>query len=122
MTKHNIIFDDTIENWDEQTEVIVIGSGFAGLSAAIEAHEAGSTVIVFEKMKAYGGNSIISDGGIAAPNTKLQKKYGISDSCDLMYEDMIKAGLGLNYPELVRTVVDNANKVFSWTIEYRGVE
>lgn len=122
MRKNTIIFEDWIYNWDEVTDVVVIGSGFAGLSAALEAHEAGASVVILEKMKAYGGNSIISDGGIAAPGTNLQKKYGINDSADMMYNDMLKAGLGLNYPELVKVLVDNANDAFEWSIDYLGVE
>jgi len=122
MKENTMIFEDKINNWDEVTDVVVIGSGFAGLSAAIEAHKGGASVIVLEKMKASGGNSIISDGGIAAPGTDLQKKYGINDSADMMYEDMLKAGLGLNVPELVRVLVDNARDTFEWSIDYLGVE
>jgi len=122
MRENTMIFEDRINNWDEVTDVVVIGSGFAGLSAAIEAHEAGASVIVLEKMKAYGGNSIISDGGIAAPGTNLQKKHGINDSADMMYKDMLKAGLGLNDPELVSVLVDNAKDTFEWSIDYLGVE
>lgn len=64
--------NDDRENqvWDEVHEVIVIGTGFAGLSAAIEAAQAGADVLVLEKMAAHGGNSIISDGGIAAQSHK----------------------------------------------------
>lgn len=122
MKENAILFEDKINHWDEVTDVVVIGSGFAGLSAAIEAHEAGASVIVLEKMKAVGGNSIISDGGIAAPGTNLQKKHGIHDSTDLMYQDMLKAGLGLNDPELVRVLVDQAKDAFEWSIDYLGVE
>ena len=45
---------------DEQVDVVIIGSGVAGLSAAIEASEAGASVIVLEKMKVTGGNTRIS--------------------------------------------------------------
>lgn len=60
------------QTWDEETDVIIIGSGFAGLAAAIEAKQAGSSVTILEKMKGYGGNSTISDGGIAAAATPMQ--------------------------------------------------
>ena len=103
-------------------DVIVIGSGFAGLSAAIEAAEKGAEVLVVEKMKAFGGNSIISDGGIAAPCTKLQEKFGIIDSVNSMYEDMMKSGLNLNNTKLVRTLVDNAKDSFDWSINHLGIE
>lgn len=122
MDKNSLSFVDKENRWDEVTDVVVIGSGFAGLTAAIEASNAEASVIVFEKMKAVGGNSIISDGGIAAPGTLLQKKFGIADSADMMYVDMLNSGLGLNYPELVRVVVDNAKDVFEWSRDYLGVE
>ena len=111
-----------VEKWNEKTDVLVIGSGFAGLAAAIEAVNAGASVVVLEKMKAAGGNSIISDGGIAAAGTVMQKKRGISDTPGLMYDDMLKAGLGINYPDLVRQVTESSNEVLQWTIDYLGVE
>lgn len=122
MREKTIYFEENIESWDEITDVVVVGSGFAGLTAAIEARNAGASVIILEKMRAVGGNSIISDGGIAAPGTNLQKKYGINDSPEMMYKDMLKAGQGINYPELVRVLVDNANDAFQWSIDYLGVE
>ena len=122
MNKKNSTFENAVKNWDEVTDIIVIGSGFAGLSAAIEAKNCGKNVIILEKMKAIGGNSIISDGGIAAPDTLLQKKFGILDSKEMMYEDMMNSGLGINHPELVRTVVENAKKDFQWSRDYLGVE
>ncbi len=109
-------------NWDEITDVIVIGSGIAGLTAAIEARNCGKSVIIFEKMKAIGGNSIISDGGIAAPGTSIQRNNNIDDSPDKMYEDMINSGLGMNNPNLLRIVVDNAKEAFEWSCDYLGVE
>jgi succinate dehydrogenase/fumarate reductase flavoprotein subunit len=108
--------------WDEITDVAVIGSGFAGLVAAIEAHNTGASVVVLEKMHAPGGNSIISDGGIAAAGTEMQRKQGIEDSPDLMYRDMLRAGLSINYPDLVREVTEKSNEVLQWTIDYLGVE
>lgn len=46
--------------WDESHDVVVIGSGFAGLAAAIEAKKAGADTVVLEKMPTAGGNSIIN--------------------------------------------------------------
>jgi len=111
-----------VVDWNEIVDIVVVGSGFAGLAAAIEARNSGASVLVLEKMKAPGGNSVISDGGIAAAGTALQKKYGFDDSPELMYEDMMRAGLGLNYPELAREVAEKSNEVFQWSIDYLGVE
>jgi succinate dehydrogenase/fumarate reductase flavoprotein subunit len=64
------------EFWDRSTDVIIIGSGAAGLSAAIEARQAGAAVMVFEKMPVTGGNTCISDGGLSAPDNFMQKQLG----------------------------------------------
>jgi len=48
-------------------DVIVIGTGFAGLAAAIEAKRAGASVCMLEKMKAAGGNRLTRAGGAAHP-------------------------------------------------------
>jgi succinate dehydrogenase/fumarate reductase flavoprotein subunit len=110
------------KKWDEEIDVIIVGSGFAGLSAAIEAREAGLSVLVLEKMKGYGGNSTISDGVMAAAGTSLQNQFGIQDTPQKMMADMMKAGLHLNHPELVRTVAENSAETFEWTVDYLGVE
>ncbi len=108
-------------DWDEQKDVVIIGSGVAGLSAAIEADRAGASVIVLEKMKLTGGNTRISDAGLAASNNYLQKKRGIQDSPGLFYEDMMRAGLGLNHPDLVKVVAENAAGAIDWTRDVLGV-
>ena len=107
--------------WDEKTDVVVIGSGLAGLSAALEASGAGASVIVFEKMKVTGGNTRISDGGLAAPGNYLQKKLNIEDSTERFYDDMLQAGLGLNHPDLLRIVTEQASEAIEWTRSALGV-
>ena len=103
-------------------DVVVIGAGFAGLAAAIEAAESGLTVIVLEKMKAPGGNSVISDGGIAAPETEYQQKNGIEDSVPLFFEDMKRAAKGYGNDLLLKTVAGKAKEAFYWTKDHLGVE
>ena len=103
---------------EERFDVIVIGTGFAGLAAAIEAKLAGANVVVLEKMKAAGGNSIISDGGIAVAASPEQAEQHITDSKEQFYQDMIRAGLFLNRPALVHTLANGANDAFEWTKSY----
>ncbi|MFZ7126555.1 MAG: flavocytochrome c [Desulfobacterales bacterium] len=107
--------------WDEQADVVVVGSGAAGLSAALEARKAGATVAVFEKMKVTGGNSRISDGGLAAPGNHLQRQAGVEDSPERFEADMVRAGLGLNHPRLVRVLAEEAAGAIEWTREVLGV-
>lgn len=109
-------------HWDETADVVIVGSGFAGLAAAIEAHNAGSSVIVLEKMMTPGGNSIVNGGALAAADTPQQAKEGIKDSPELMYEDMLRAGLNLNHPDLVRVMTNKSKETVAWTKSYLGVK
>ncbi len=110
------------KKWDETYDVVVIGSGFAGLAAAIEAKNAGASAIVLEKMPLHGGNSVINGGDICAPGTKMQKENGIDDSPELMLKDMLRAGLYLNSPDLAKTLAYNAKDALEWTESYLGVK
>jgi len=116
-----LVRDHRAERHDDY-DVVVVGAGFAGLSAAIEACNAGASVLVIEKMRAPGGNSTISDGGIAAAGTPMQQRAGITDSPELMYSDMLRAGLGLNHPALVRELAQRSADTFQWSIDYLGVK
>ncbi|KAF0807652.1 flavocytochrome c [Alcanivorax xiamenensis] len=54
--------DELLRKWNEEVDVIVVGSGFAGLAAAHEVARAGASVALLEKMRTPGGNSIIVQG------------------------------------------------------------
>ncbi|QSX34131.1 flavocytochrome c [Shewanella avicenniae] len=110
------------KSWDKTFDVIVVGSGFAGLSAAIEAKLAGANVVVLEKMPVLGGNSTINGGCMSAMGSDLQKKLGIKDSKEAMLADMYKAGLGLNYPEQAQMVVEKSNEAYEWCRDYLGAK
>ena len=109
-------------NFDEAYDVVVIGSGFAGLSAALAAREAGASVAVFEKMAFIGGNSSLSGGMFAIPGSSVQKAQGIKDSPEALMRDMERIGLGLGDPEHIRFVCEHAAETFEWTKDFIGVE
>jgi len=76
-------------HWELSADVVVIGSGAAGLPASISAAEQGATVLVIEQNYDIGGHGIQSGGNVAlGGGTSLQKKYGIEDSPDLMFNDL----------------------------------
>jgi hypothetical protein len=77
------------DRWDLQADVIVVGSGAAGLPAAIKAVEAGASVIVVEANYDVGGHAIMSGGHMAlGGGTSAQKKYNIADSPDIVFSDL----------------------------------
>ena len=64
----------------EQTDVIVLGSGAAGLTAALAAHESGAQVRVIERFDRVGGTSAVSGGVIWVANNPRQRAAGMADS------------------------------------------
>src|SRR5438874_306622 len=77
------------QSWDLEADVVVIGAGAAGLSAAIKAADAGASVIVVETNYDIGGHAIISGGNVPlGGGTSAQRKYGIEDSPDLVFADL----------------------------------
>ena len=75
--------------WNFEADVLVIGSGAAGLPAAIKAVEGGATVIVVETNYDVGGHAILSGGHMAlGGGTSAQRKYGIEDSPDIVFSDL----------------------------------
>lgn len=109
------------ESWSDETDLIAIGAGGAGIAAAIEGRDQGLDVIVFESQGMTGGNSAICNGGMAIPGSALQKEQGIEDSPDIMYEDMI-AWYGDDYDEAyVRLMCDELARLYDWMTSL-GVE
>lgn len=70
------------EEWDYHVDFLVVGSGAAGLSAAITAKRNGLDTLVIESMDKWGGTTAISGGGLWMPNNPLMKRDGAQDSIE----------------------------------------
>ncbi|MGZ7442429.1 flavocytochrome c [Paenibacillus sp. TH7-28] len=92
----------------DSADIVVIGAGGAGMTAAIEAQSLGAKVILLEKMPMVGGNTVRAEGGLNAAGTEYQKAQGIEDSPELHFEDTMKGGKNLNNPDLVKVLTENA--------------
>ncbi|MDR3103208.1 MAG: flavocytochrome c [Yokenella regensburgei] len=101
-------------------DVVVIGSGGAGLSAAIQAHDDGARVLVVEKMPTIGGNTIKASAGMNAAETRFQRVKGIEDSKALFYAETLKGGKNKNNPQLLQRFVENAPEAIEW-LATRGI-
>lgn len=95
-------------------DVVVIGAGGAGLAAAVTAHQAGSSVIVVEKMPKVGGNTILSGGALNAVDDGSETALANEDSVELHYTQTYEGGDKQGDPELVRTFVNNAWDGVEW--------
>ncbi|MBP9217859.1 MAG: FAD-dependent oxidoreductase [Sterolibacterium sp.] len=63
-----------------QTDIVIIGSGAGGMTAALAAHDAGLKALIVEKTQYYGGSTARSGGGIWIPNNYLMREAGVTDS------------------------------------------
>ncbi|MBP1904666.1 fumarate reductase flavoprotein subunit [Paenibacillus turicensis] len=103
-----------IDQLKDNYDIIIVGAGGAGMSAALEAKEKGLNPVIFEKMPVAGGNTTKSSSGMNASQTKFQKEQGIEDKNDLFYEETLAGGHNTNDKEMLRFFVDNSASAIDW--------
>lgn len=103
-----------LENPKYDVDVLIIGGGGAGASAAIEAHNGGANVMVVTKLRMGDANSMMAEGGIQAADKP-------NDSPAIHYIDVMGGGHFANRPELVAKLVTEAPEAIQW-LNHLGVE
>lgn len=107
--------------WDETYDVVVVGSGGAGMAAAVKAADQGAKVVVLERLGFPGGNTQLAQGQINAADPVRQPKQGIKDSPELHAKQTLEAGDYRGDPERVRVLCENAYGAITW-LESLGME
>ena len=103
-----------------EADIIVVGAGGAGLTAAKTAADKGASVIILEKSGVIGGNSLCSQMGINAADSKVQEALGMEYATgDLLKEAQMQWG---GREDLVDTYVENSGKAVDWFADALGVE
>ena len=100
-----------------QTDLLIIGGGLAGFSAALQAAQAGLEIILLEKQADIGGSSAMSGGCLAFAGTDLQKSQGIDDSSELLLKDLREVGKFENDEALVQAYVSHQLDTYEWLRE-----
>lgn len=104
-------------------DVVVVGAGGAGFSAAITAKGAGANVVLLEKMPAVGGNSLISGAEMNVAKNWVQPKLGINDdSPELHATDTFKGGDGKGDMKVINVMTHQALDAAKWCRDYLGVQ
>ena len=98
------------EAWDEEADVVVIGTGYSGQASAIEAHDAGATVLMLEKApeEFQGGNSRVCGQGFVAPPEVIWEDY-------FAYLKALTEGLGFPVDdEYITFYIEEGSKNVEW--------
>lgn len=104
------------KKWDVEYDIVIVGGGAAGLSAATVAADEKLSAVLFEKQSFLGGSSVLNGGMFTVAGTKEQEKQGIKDSQDLFYKDMMRAGKNKNNADVVKAFVQTANEQYGFIL------
>jgi urocanate reductase len=110
------------KKWDETFDVVVVGSGGAGLASAVSAAQRGvKNILILEKMSFVGGNTSISGGAFNTYDPVRQKEQNIEDSPENHFKNTMAGGDQRAYPELVKTMTENSYDALKW-LESMGMK
>ena len=88
-------------------DVVIVGAGISGVSAALEAARGGASVLVVDTWSIFGGHAVMSHGGLCIVDTPVQKAQGVSDSAELAEKDFLTWGEDAD-AEWVRYYTENS--------------
>eukprot|EP00218_Dolichomastix_sp_CCMP3274_P008867 CAMPEP_0170133594 /NCGR_PEP_ID=MMETSP0033_2-20121228/1410_1 /TAXON_ID=195969 /ORGANISM="Dolichomastix tenuilepis, Strain CCMP3274" /LENGTH=522 /DNA_ID=CAMNT_0010369097 /DNA_START=14 /DNA_END=1582 /DNA_ORIENTATION=+ len=110
-------------------QVIVVGGGLAGLSAAHTIIERGGKVLLLDKMAFLGGNSTKATSGINGALTRTQQKLKIPDSAETFEDDILKGAAGVGHTEppehtvpLAKVLADESGPAVDWLVNSFGLD
>lgn len=99
----------------EQADMIVIGAGMAGMTAAARGAELGLNVLLIEQTGAVGGTAMVAGGTLLGAMTKMQADAGIEDSAELCFADFVRlGGAGTFNEEIARKFSEISGDAVDW--------
>lgn len=102
-------------------DIVVVGSGAAGLCGALTASDAGASVLLVESQTTLGGSSALSGGIIMAAGTDIQRRAGIDDTPEDLFHDYMLFNQYQVDPSLARRLAHSSAPAVHW-LESLGVE
>ncbi|AKP02424.1 flavocytochrome c [Companilactobacillus pabuli] len=114
MANKFIFKPNKIEELKDSYDVVIVGSGGAGLTSAIQAYELGLSPVILEKMDKIGGNTNRASSGMNAAETFVQLNHHIVDSFQEFYDETFIGGGKQNNPELLKFFTEHGALAIDW--------
>ena len=105
---------------DREVDVVVLGTGLAGLSAAARALEHGLRVALLDATEEGGGSTAVSGGWFAFSNTPYQQAQGVEDSDELFVSDMVSSSGSEANESLLIAYVQHQAEAYQWLEHHAG--
>jgi 3-oxosteroid 1-dehydrogenase len=110
------------EKWDVETDLVAIGSGIGGLSAAITAHELGASAMVLERSGQVGGVTALSQGQVWIAGNHHAAALGIEDSPESGFRYLKRLSMGYGEDAAIENLTANAHCALAFFEERAGLK
>src|SRR5258706_5529493 len=97
-----------------QSDVVIVGAGISGLSAALEAGRAGANVTVIDMGSVFGGHAVMSSGMVCLVDTPEQRASNVLDSPDLAFGDFMSHGEDANRGWVRFYAQNSRHEIYDW--------
>lgn len=105
----------------DHVQVVIVGAGACGLTAALALHRLGVACVVLERDAVPSGSTALSSGFIPAPGTHVQRSMGIVDSSERFAQDIKSKAKGTAAPDLVRAYSEAIGPAVDALADFHGL-
>ncbi len=100
-----------------EIDLLAVGAGACGLTAAIAAHDEGLQAAVVEKLERPGGNTALSTGSVPGAGSRFQREAGVDDSPGRMLEDYRRVAGAHDAPEVMQRLIEISARLCEWLVD-----
>ena len=115
------VITDSNADYEFIVDVLIVGAGACGLTAALAACDGGATVLVLERDKVPLGTTAMSTGLVPAAGTRIQQAAGVEDDATLFADDLLRKSKGTADASFVRTVCAASTETIDWLSEQHSI-
>ena len=116
------IINNHPDRWDLEADLLVLGSGIGGLSAAITAHNNGLSAMVLERADKVGGVTALSLGEVWVPGNRHETALGIEDSPESGFRYLKRLSMGYGQDHAILNLAVHAREALQYFEDHIGLE